>query len=105
MRRLGATLLARCNHQRFSRSAQPGAHEHLVYRFVGHDLGVQPVLLVPMIITDIILPSFMCNKIPTIHFIEEKKSEAKLRRVLDETYAVALRAGRLSREDAIARTF
>lgn len=60
----------------------------------------------PMIITDIILPSFMYNKIPMVHFIEEKKSEAKLRRVLDETYTQwHSELDNSVVEDAIARTF
>nr|CCC47659.1 conserved hypothetical protein [Trypanosoma vivax Y486] len=40
----------------------------------------------PMVWTDIMVPSFVYNKLPVIHFIQEKRAEQKLRRVLDETY-------------------
>eukprot|EP00331_Platyophrya_macrostoma_P008397 CAMPEP_0176432242 /NCGR_PEP_ID=MMETSP0127-20121128/15278_1 /TAXON_ID=938130 /ORGANISM="Platyophrya macrostoma, Strain WH" /LENGTH=84 /DNA_ID=CAMNT_0017814377 /DNA_START=105 /DNA_END=359 /DNA_ORIENTATION=- len=60
----------------------------------------------PMIATDFIIPAFMYNKIPMIHFINEKKAEAKLRRVLDETYTEwTTEIDDASVTDAIARTF
>ena len=60
----------------------------------------------PMIATDYIIPSFFYNKIPMIHFINEKKSEAKLRRVLDETYTEwSTELDNADITDAIARTF
>lgn len=40
----------------------------------------------PMVWTDIMVPSFVYNKLPVIHFLQEKRAEQKLRRVLDETY-------------------
>jgi len=60
----------------------------------------------PMIATDFILPSFMYNKLPMIHFIQEKKAELKLRRALDETYtkwSTELDSSAIT--DAVARTF
>eukprot|EP00758_Cryptobia_borreli_P006562 Tbor_TRINITY_DN5176_c5_g5::TRINITY_DN5176_c5_g5_i1::g.25893::m.25893 len=39
----------------------------------------------PLVIMDLIKPGFMYNKFPLLHFFEEKRSEAKLRRVLDST--------------------
>lgn len=51
-------------------------------------------------------PRFMVAKIPLYHFITEKKTEAKLRRVLDETYTTwsnEIESGRI--DEAISRTF
>lgn len=41
-----------------------------------------------MLYPDIMAPTFVYNKIPVIHFLHEKRSEQKLRRVLDETWTV-----------------
>lgn len=60
----------------------------------------------PMIASDFIIPSFFYNKIPMIHYINEKKSEAKLRRVLDETFTEwnsELASADIT--DAVSRTF
>lgn len=40
----------------------------------------------PVLYPDLMAPSFVYNKIPLIHFLHEKRSEQKLRRVLDEKY-------------------
>lgn len=39
-----------------------------------------------MLYPDLMAPSFVYNKIPVIHFLNEKRAEQKLRRVLDEKY-------------------
>lgn len=60
----------------------------------------------PVLWADMIVPSFVYNKLPVIHFIQEKRAEQKLRRVLDETYTEwnnDLEASCIT--DAIARTF
>ncbi|CAJ1992438.1 protein of unknown function - conserved [Leishmania donovani] len=60
----------------------------------------------PVLWADMIVPSFVYNKLPVIHFIQEKRAEQKLRRVLDETYtqwSTELEASHIT--DAIARTF
>ena len=60
----------------------------------------------PVLWADMIVPSFVYNKLPVIHFIQEKRAEQKLRRVLDETYtqwSTELEASHIT--DAISRTF
>ncbi|CBZ30231.1 conserved hypothetical protein [Leishmania mexicana MHOM/GT/2001/U1103] len=60
----------------------------------------------PVLWADMIVPSFVYNKLPVIHFIQEKRAEQKLRRVLDETctqWNTELEASHIT--DAIARTF
>lgn len=60
----------------------------------------------PVLWTDLFVPSFVYNKLPVIHFIQEKRAEQKLRRVLDETFTEwtsELDTAHVT--DAIARTF
>ena len=58
----------------------------------------------PLVIMDLIKPGFMYNKFPLLHFFEEKRSEAKLRRVLDETHTIwENKVDPSTIEDAIAR--
>lgn len=60
----------------------------------------------PLLWADIMMPTFTNNKLPMIHFMTEKRAEAKLRRVLDETYTewtTDLEASHIT--DAITRTF
>eukprot|EP00742_Colponemidia_sp_Colp-10_P028098 GILJ01035106.1.p1 GENE.GILJ01035106.1~~GILJ01035106.1.p1 ORF type:complete len:100 (+),score=16.06 GILJ01035106.1:43-300(+) len=58
----------------------------------------------PLMMMDVVIPGFMYNKFPLLHLFEEKRSEAKLRRVLDETYtAWADDVDASTIEDAISR--
>ncbi|KAG5468174.1 hypothetical protein LSCM1_02150 [Leishmania martiniquensis] len=60
----------------------------------------------PVLWADMIVPSFVYNKLPVIHFLQEKRAEQKLRRVLDETYtewSTELEASDIT--EAISRTF
>ncbi|CCW60529.1 unnamed protein product [Phytomonas sp. EM1] len=60
----------------------------------------------PVLWVDMFMPSFVYNKLPLIHFIQEKRSEQKLRRVLDETYTewtTEIEPSALT--EAISRTF
>eukprot|EP00796_Vickermania_ingenoplastis_P011089 gene11089-7717_t len=60
----------------------------------------------PVLYPDLMAPSFVYNKIPVIHFLQEKRAEQKLRRVLDETateWTTELDVACMT--DAIARTF
>ena len=60
----------------------------------------------PVLAMDLLLPGFVYTKLPTLHYLEEKRAEAKLRKVLDATYTTwghELESGRL--DEAISRTF
>ncbi|EPY32370.1 hypothetical protein STCU_02845 [Strigomonas culicis] len=60
----------------------------------------------PVLWVDMIVPSFVYNKLPLIHFIQEKRAEQKLRRVLDETYTswtTEIDPAQIT--DAVVRTF
>ena len=60
----------------------------------------------PLLIMDLSKPSVVVNKVPLLHYFEEKRQEAKLQRFLDET--VTLWSDELDManiDSAISRTF
>ena len=60
----------------------------------------------PMLVMDWAMPLFMYDKIPVVHYLEEKRVEAKLRRELDTVYTAwdtNLDSAKI--DEALARTF
>lgn len=62
--------------------------------------------MMPAMFTDLMIPSMMYNKLPVIHFVQERRAEQKLRRILDETYTEwNTELDMAHTTEAIARTF
>lgn len=62
--------------------------------------------LFPLMVAELLKPSIVYNKVSMLHFFHEKKQEAKLRRVLDDTVTVwGEELDAASIDDAIARAF